>query len=512
MEFITLFSFTPEIYLSLSILIFLLFNIMVLNTSTFNYPVLKLEIFSQVITILVCLFLLLLCVKIEGFAYNSSFIIDITNINLKLVWLVFCIFSFIIIWRSSIVQKLNFFEFFVIYLLSIFASLLLVSSVDLLANYLIIELQSICFYILASFRRASSFSSEAGLKYFISSAFMSCIFLLGASIFYGCLGTLTFSSTSLLLTFGATEDSYFIYSYLFLGSVLILIFFLFKLSVAPYHFWFPQIYDGSPLSSTIIFSILPKFIIFSVLIRWLSSISVIAPLLTPIILLSGAFSTFFGVFLALKQKKLKKFLIYSSIGQLGLPVSLISLLNYNSVVYSYFFFIIYMITSVLVWGYFFVSFFSFQANTLHSSHEKPLFLTALTNIFFQNKIWSFLLLIIFFSMCGVPPLSGFIAKMWIYSNLLDFNYYSISVFLILVGAFSAFYYIKIIKISFFENKTIEAFRVNHSIYRFSFFAIDCTLYAFFLFLLLFFCFYPDFLLFFFKGFCNTSYFFYANIS
>ena len=511
MEFITLFSFTPEIYLSISILIFLLFNLTVLNTSALNYPVLKLEIFSQVITILVCLFVLLFFVKIEGFAFNSAFIIDITNINLKLIWLIFCVFSFIIIWRSSIIQKLNFFEFFVIYLLSIFASLLLLSSVDLLANYLIIELQSICFYILASFRRGSSFSSEAGLKYFISSAFMSCIFLLGASIFYGCLGTLSFNTIALLLSFGPTESSYFIYSYLFTGSVLILIFFLFKLSIAPYHFWFPQIYDGAPLSSTIIFSILPKFIIFSVLVRWLSSIGVIASLLTPIILLSGAFSTFFGVFLALRQKKLKKFLIYSSIGQLGLPVCLVSLLNYNSMVYSYFFFIIYMVTSILVWGYFFVSFSSAHANKDSFAQENPLFLTSVTNIFFQNKIWSVVLLIIFFSMCGVPPLSGFIAKMWIYSSLLDYHYYFISVFLILVGAFSAFYYIKIIKISFFENKTINSLNINHSIYNFSFFSVDCTLYAFLVFLLLFFCFYPDYLLFLFKGFCSPSYLFYANI-
>jgi len=144
MEFIIFFSSISEIYLSLSILIFLLFNVMVLNISKLNFSVLKLEIFSQVMTILVCVFLLVFFVKIGGYAFNSSFIIDVTNINLKLIWLVFCIFSFIIIWRSSILQKLNFFEFFVIYLLSIFASLVLLSSVDLLLNYLIIELQSIC--------------------------------------------------------------------------------------------------------------------------------------------------------------------------------------------------------------------------------------------------------------------------------------------------------------------------------------------------------------------------------
>ena len=511
MESTILFSFIPEIYLSISILFFLLFNVMVLNISKLNYPVLKLEIFSQVMTILVCLFLLVFFVKIEGYAFNSSFIIDATNINLKLIWLIFCVFSFIVIWRSSIIQKLNFFEFFVIYLLSIFASLILLSSVDLLSNYLIIELQSICFYILASFRRASSFSSEAGLKYFISSAFMSCLFLLGAFIFYSCLGTLNFNSISALIVFGSTVDSYSMFSFLFLGATLILIFFLFKLSVAPYHFWFPQIYDGAPLSSTIIFSILPKFIIFSVLVRWLSALSVLAPSLTPTIMFAGVFSSFFGVFLALKQKKFKKFLIYCSIGQLGLPITLIGLLDYNSIVYSYFFFVIYMITSILVWGYFFVALSASHFSKGVFPKERPLFLTSLTNSFNQNQIWSFLLLIVFFSMCGIPPLSGFIAKMWVYASLLDLHYYIVSIFLILTGAFSAFYYIKVIKISFFETIASDSHNINHSIYRFSFFFVDCALYAFLLFLLFFFCFYPDLLLFFLKGLANPPCLSYANL-
>jgi proton-translocating NADH-quinone oxidoreductase chain N len=513
MEFITLFSFTPEIYLSASILIFLLHNIININISKFNFPVLKFEIFSQVITILICLFILLLCVKIEGNIYNASFVSDSTTINLKIVWLVFCIFSFLIIWRSFLLQKLNFFEFFVIFLLSIFASLLLLSSVDLLAVYLIIELQSICFYILSSFRRSSSFSSEAGLKYFISSAFMSCVFLLGASILYASLGTLNFNAISLLLVFGATEYSYTIFNFIFLSSLFIVVFFLFKLSIAPYHFWFPQIYDGAPLSSTIYFSILPKFVIFSVLIRWLSTLSIIATSLTPIILISAAFSSFFGVFLALKQKKLKKFLIYSSIGQFGLPVSLVGLLDYNSIVYSYFFLFIYMFTSVLVWGYFFVVFSSslISSKTKGSSVESPLFLTSLSNMFKYNMIWSFLLLIVFFSMCGIPPLSGFFAKMWVYSSLLDFNYFAISVFLILVGAFSAFYYIKIIKITFFEKTLVDSLTTNHSLYRLPFFFVDCSLYAFLLFFLFFFFFYTDLLLFVTKGFCNFSYLPYANL-
>jgi len=114
-------------------------------------------------------------------------------------------------------------------------------------------------------------------------------------------------------------------------------------------------------------------------------------------------------------------------------------------------------------------------------------------------------------MCGIPPLSGFIAKMWVYASLLDFHYYAVSVFLIVTGAFSAFYYIKVVKISFFENTVFDSFNTNHSIYRFSFFSLDCALYSFLLFLLFFLSFYPDFLLFFIKGLANPSHLSYASL-
>ena len=110
-----LFSFISEIYLSLSILIFLLFNLMALNVAKFNYPVSKLENLSLVI---ISLLLLVHFVKIEGYAFNSSFIINVINIYLKIVWLVFCIFSFIVICRSSIIRKLNFFGLLVLYYVS----------------------------------------------------------------------------------------------------------------------------------------------------------------------------------------------------------------------------------------------------------------------------------------------------------------------------------------------------------------------------------------------------------
>ena len=335
---ITFLSLAPELFLSLSILIFLIVNTVVVNSMKYNFPVLKNEIFSQVILILFFSIFILNSVQIGGYIASNLFFIDASNINIKLIWLFFCLGSFVLIWRSSLIQKLNFFEFFLLYLLSIFASLLLLSSSDLLAVYLIIELQSICFYTLASFRRGFSFSSEAGLKYFISSAFMSCIFLLGASILYGSLGTLNLPALSLLLSFPLVDSASYTSSLVLVGSLFIIIFLLFKLSVVPFHFWFPQIYDGSPLAATIIFSILPKFVVFSILVKWLLVVNGVSVFFSPFIIACGVVSSLVGVFLALRQKKIKKLFIYSSIGQLGLPICALALDTFNSVLYSYFFF------------------------------------------------------------------------------------------------------------------------------------------------------------------------------
>ena len=137
-------SFIPELFLSLSILFQLIFNVKLINNSKYNYPIVDREVFYQTFFILICLFFLYTNLKIEGFLSNFLFFND---------------------------------------------------------EGARIEMQSLCFYILASFKRNSSFSTEAGLKYFISSAFISGVFLFGSSLIYGMLGTLSFNGIALVLAF-----------------------------------------------------------------------------------------------------------------------------------------------------------------------------------------------------------------------------------------------------------------------------------------------------------------------
>ena len=197
MDAIILKSFIPEIFLSLSILLQLIFNIRTINSSKFNFPILDKEIFIQVLFIIFSVFFLLYNLKIEGFFSNFLFFNNEGSRIVKIIFIIINFLALFIIFKAFSVQKLNFFEFFIILLFSILSSFFLISSYDLLSAYLSIEMQALCFYILASFKRNSAFSTEAGLKYFISGAFISCIFLLGASILYGSLGTLNLNYINL---------------------------------------------------------------------------------------------------------------------------------------------------------------------------------------------------------------------------------------------------------------------------------------------------------------------------
>jgi NADH-quinone oxidoreductase subunit N len=267
MDSIVLKSFFPEIFFSLGIFLQLVFNSRLINSLEHNFPVIDKEVFVQTFFILFCVLILLLNLRIECHLANFLFINDAGGCFAKTLFIITCLMTLSVIFRSFVLQKLNFFEYYVILSLALFASLLLFSVFDLISAYLVIEMQALAFYVLASYKRNSSFSTEAGLKYFISGSFISGIFLLGCSLIYGAVGTLNFNDLSLLLSFklnGSLENLNYI---LTLGVLLIVFTLLFKISAAPFHFWSPDVYDGSPLATTIVFSIFPKLVIFTLFVR-----------------------------------------------------------------------------------------------------------------------------------------------------------------------------------------------------------------------------------------------------
>ena len=449
-------SFSPEIFLSMAILFQLVFNARFVNNLKFNYPVIDREIFFQTFFIVVCLIMLLINLKIEGFLSNFLFVNDEGGKIVKIFVVMSCLLILNVLIKAFSLQSLNFFEFFTIFLLSLLSLLLLISSSDLISFYLTIEMQALCFYILATFKRNSAFSTEAGLKYFISGSFISGIFLFGASLIYGCLGTLNLNSISLLLSFSFLDMNKEFSIILLIGIVMVTSTLLFKIACAPFHFWSPDVYEGSPLVSTIVFSIVPKASLFFFFIRWISAINILFLDLSNVLLILGIFSTLVGTFFALNQTRLKKLIIYSSIAQVGFLVAGLSVNNLGGFSAMYFFLVIYILTSILIWGHF-TMFYSFQEkiNLFYSKESTVLFISSLSNFFKNNSLWSFSFIIIFFSVAGIPPLTGFLSKILILYELVDYDKILGAIALIIISSVSVYYYIRMIKVIFFEPKKIK---------------------------------------------------------
>lgn len=496
MDSVILKSFIPEIFLSIAVLFQLIFNSRLINNVNFNFPLIGREVFWQTYFILFCVGALLLNLKIEGFFSTFLFLNDEGGRLVKILFVFFTIMALPSVFRGFEVQNLNFFEFFSVLLLSIFSLLVLVSCSDLISAYLVIEMQALCFYILASFRRNSAFSTEAGLKYFISGSFISGIFLFGCSLIYGGLGTLNFHNLQLLLAFPFTDDFSTLNFFVLSGVILVTITLLFKLAAAPFHFWAPDVYEGSPLSSTIIFSIVPKLVIFNFFIKWLCCISCMFGDVKDLLVLSGILSVFFGTFFAIKQKRMKRLVIFSSIAQVGFLIAALSTNTISGFSSVYFFLFIYLLTSILVWNHV-ALFYTFQKIIFNFSNKTPssLFLSGLSNFFKTNSVWAFSFILIFFSVGGIPPLSGFLSKVVVLFSLVEGDQVLCALFLIMISAISVFYYIRIIKVIFFESKKIQSKNdMFQTVFRTGLFEMDCLVLSICLFGLIGLFFYPTTLL------------------
>jgi NADH-quinone oxidoreductase subunit N len=489
-------AFWPELFLSFSIIFILLFNSQLINNLKFQFPILENEIFFQIYIVLFYVFLLLLNNQILGYDSNFFFFNDLTSQKVKILFSGFCLLFFVIIWRSFVIQKLNFFEYFIILLLAILALFFLSNSFNLLSIYLCLELQSISFYVLASFQRNSIFSSEAGLKYFISSSLFSGIFLLGCAFLYGSFGTLNLHQINILNIIEFSESYQVIINFITFGTFCILGTFLFKLVIAPFHFWFPQIYDGSPLSATIIFSTLPKIILFTLFLRFWSTVSSLLYFSQTVLFFIGVFSIFFGLLKAIKQKRLKKLYIYSSISQMGLPLCALADNSLESFTIVYFFLFIYLLTSVLMWGTFVLineNQNKVFLNTKNLINTYPLYISSLKHLVTTNSSLALAFLFLLFSLAGIPPFAGFLSKIYIYFTLIQGSKYEIAAIILYISAFGVYYYIKILKIMYYENINLTFHVKGQSSFNSANLDLDYTLTALVMFLLLFFCFFPNLL-------------------
>lgn len=440
--FVDLCFFFPEFFISLVILYLLILGLFFLRS---NLEMFINSVFSR-LTLVFLFFAFLLNYNLPNVSimfFDSSLCFDFF-IKINKFFLIFLLFLSVLSSPSYLsFFKLNKFEFFSFILIIFLASSFLLMSNDFLLFYLSLELQSLTFYLLASFKKDSPFSAEAGLKYFILGALSSGLLLFGLSLIYGITGTLNFFSLSLLFL-DFNSFSFFSYPLVF-GLILVLSSFFFKLAVAPFHMWSPDVYEGSPLVSVIFLAVISKFVLFVVLSRLVFFVFFDIFLIFDYILTIVIFFSFFvSVFNALQQKKFKRFFAYSSISHVAFILLALNSLNFLGFVSFYFYLYSYSLMNLLVWVLLVALKNPFNRNLFS-------FILNLSNLSKINVSLSFCFFIVLMSMAGIPPFLGFFSKFWVFISGLSSGQFFVVFVALFSSVISCFYYLRFVKIIFFEK-------------------------------------------------------------
>ena len=424
----TILYILPEIFLSLSIMILLMIGVFVDK----SYKLINL------LVVIIMFFTIALIISQPDQTikvFDNSFIIDKLSSYMKILTLLFCSFVLILSQDYIKINNINKIEYPIIILASVLGMMLMISSYDLIVFYLGLELSSLCLYILASFKKHDERSTEAGLKYFVLSALASGILLYGCSLIYGFTGSTNFEVIS-----SSFDESNMVGIF---GIVFVLVGLAFKISAVPFHMWTPDVYEGSPTSVTSFFALIPKIAGICVFIRFLyvPFINAIDHWQTIIVFLSIG-SMILGAVAAIGQNNIKRLMAYSSIGHMGYALAGIATGTNIGVQSSIIYLSIYLIMNLGAFGCIFM----FKRENIFYEN-----INELSGMSKNHPKLALSFLIILFSLAGIPPLAGFFAKFYIFVSVVEANMYILAIIGLVTTVVSAFYYLRIIKIIYFDK-------------------------------------------------------------
>ena len=441
---ITFQAILPEVFIGISLSFLIVFGSFLSTTKKKRYPILILSSnWLSFLVLVLCSFLVINNNISFCSCFNGSLIFDFITVWVKFFLLVFSSFCILVSFRYLNSFGIYAFEYNLFILFAVIGIMLIVSSNDLVFIYISIELQSLSLYTIASFKRGSAFSTEAGLKYFILGAFSSGLLLFGSSLIYGLIGTTNFEDISRLLVL-ADSDTFFVYKGIVLGLAFLLFGLLFKLAAAPFHVWSPDVYEGSPTTVSTFFAVVPKVVLLAVLVKVLFiPFYDFLDFWYPLIVFSSVFSMFLSSFVAIYQRKLKRFIAYSSIGHVGYMIIGVSCVSLEGLQAVFIYVFIYTFMSLNLW-------------TVILSLERKkkgldLYISQLNGLSQTNLVLSLTFSISMFSAMGLPPLAGFLAKMYIFLAAFSSSLFILGFIGVFCSVVSAYYYLRFVKVLFFDQ-------------------------------------------------------------
>nr|YP_001648572.1 NADH dehydrogenase subunit 2 [Ptilocaulis walpersi]ABW83893.1 NADH dehydrogenase subunit 2 [Ptilocaulis walpersi] len=404
----------PEILLSLVVLCLVLHGI--------RLPILKLSVIVLFLIGIITGFNLagldsFETITIIKYSYITNGLLDTNN------WIIISKFIIIIgsisillmgISETILIKSYQYFSLLILILT--LGALLLVSSINWLSIYLVIELQTLILFILTALKRDSAYGTEAALKYFILGALSSSLFLFGCGLLYGLVGETSVQGINSILTIDV-------------GKILITISLLFKLAAAPFHMWAPDVYEGAPTIITALLATVPKVGIFSILVQ-------IGPVIN-VILISAVLSIIYGAIGALNQTKIKRLLAYSGIGHMGFILLGVAIDTFESIQASLIYIIIYIIITIC------------SFTIILSLNLTKNLIIEISGLSGDNPVIAATLALTLFSVAGIPPLAGFLSKLLILLSGVLNGYYLITIIAVISSVIAGVYYVRLVHLIYF---------------------------------------------------------------
>ena len=374
----------------------------------------------------------------EGTAFASLFIVDRLTTTMKALVLVGSAVTVLMSRAYFERVKAWRFEYPVLVSLATLGMMLMISANDLMALYVGLELQSLALYVVASFQRDSERSTEAGLKYFVLGSVASGMLLFGSSLIYGFCGGTAFVEISKALLDGRAAESGVV-----VGLVFVVAGLAFKVSAVPFHMWTPDVYEGAPTPVTALFAVAPKIAAMSLLVSVL--MGPFKPLFAQwqqIVVAASVLSMVLGAFAALRQQNIKRLMAYSSIGNVGYILLGLASGSEKGIQAIVFYLAIYLVMTLGVF-----------ATILMMKRRDVMVenISDLAGLARTQPSMAFALLLFMFSLAGIPPLAGFWGKLYIFMAAVEAKLYVPAVLGVLASVVASYYYLRIVKVMYFDE-------------------------------------------------------------
>ena len=380
---------------------------------------------------------ILVMTRVNGVGYHGQFVADaFSAFNQELI-LAGAALSAILALDYNRKQHIARFEFPVLLLFAVVGMMVMASADNMMTLYLGLELHSLALYVLAAFARDDVRSSESGLKYFILSSLASGLLLYGISLVYGFSGTMDFDQLRTLLT----EPSHASVG-LIIGVVFVFVGLAFKVSVVPFHMWTPDVYEGAPTPVTVFFATAPKVAAMSLLLRVMAvPFGHLLGAWQLIIIIVSIASMLLGTFAAIGQRSIKRLMAYSSIGHMGYALIGLAAGTPEGIRGT----LVYMVIYVFMTAGTFACIIAMRRNG--RAVEQISDLSGLSN---TDPALALAMAIFMFSLAGIPLLSGFFAKLYIFLAAVQDGLWTLAVIGVLTSVVGSFYYIRVIKVMYFD--------------------------------------------------------------